>query len=105
MQLATEGLKPDLTLLFDLSIKESTNRMARRTGGRNSGKLARDRLDIENADFHTRVRDAYLQIALKEPERVKLIDTSGPVEKTQDRVKEIIIPFLQSRGHLAMKYV
>ena len=105
VQLATEGLKPDLTLLFDLSIKESTNRMARRTGGRNSGKLARDRLDIENADFHTRVRDAYLQIALKEPERMKLIDTSGPVEKTQDRVKEIIIPFLQSRGHLAMKYV
>jgi thymidylate kinase len=51
------------------------------------------------------VRDAYLQIALAEPERVKLIDTSGPVEQTQERVKEILIPFLQSRGHLAMKYV
>jgi len=105
VQLATEGLKPDLTLLFDLSIKESTNRMARRTGGKSSGKLSRDRLDIENADFHSRVRDAYLQIALREPERVKLIDTSGPVEKTQERVKEIIVPFLQSRGHLAIKYV
>src|ERR1044071_9027678 len=91
VQLATEGLKPDLTLLFDLSIKESTNRTARRTGAKNSGKLSRDRLDIENADFHTRVRDEYLQIALREPERVKLIDTSGPVEKTQERVKEIII--------------
>jgi len=34
-----------------------------------------------------------------------LIDTSGPVEYTQDRVKEIIVPFLQSRGHLAMNYV
>jgi dTMP kinase len=105
VQLATEGLKPDLTLLFDLPIEESTNRTARRSTGKNSGKIARDRLDIEHADFHARVRDAYLQIALKEPDRVKLIDTSGPVESTQQRVKEFIIPFLQSRGHLAMKYV
>jgi dTMP kinase len=102
VQLATEGLKPGLTLLFDLSIDESTSRTARRTTGRSSG---RDRLDIEKADFHERVRDAYLQIALAEPERVKLIDTSGTVEDTQERVREIIVPYLQSRGHLAMKYV
>lgn len=105
VQLATDGLKPDLTLLFDLPIEESTNRTARRSSGKNSGKIQPDRLDIENADFHGRVRDAYLQIALKEPERVKLIDTSGTVESTQDHVREIIIPYLQSRGHLAMKYV
>ncbi|HEX6650584.1 MAG TPA: dTMP kinase [Pyrinomonadaceae bacterium] len=106
VQLASEGLKPDLTLLFDVSIEESTNRTTRRSTSRGaSGKAPRDRLDIENADFHTRVRDAYLQIALAEPERVKLIDTSGPVEQTHDRVKEIIVPYLQSRGHLAMNYV
>ena len=105
VQLATEGLKPDLTLLFDLHIDESTNRTARRTSGKNAGKIPRDRLDIENADFHARVRDAYLQIALAEPERVKLIDSSGPVERTQERVREIIVPYLQSRGHLAMNYV
>lgn len=101
VQLATDGLKPDLTLLFDLPIEESTNRTARRTG-KNSGKLSRDRLDIEKADFHERVRDAYLQIALREPNRVKLIDTSGPVERTQERVREIIIPYLQSRGQTAI---
>jgi dTMP kinase len=105
VQLATEGLKPDLTLLFDLGIDESINRTARRSSGRSSSRGTRDRLDIEHADFHTRVRDAYLQIALAEPERVKLIDTSGPVERTQERVKDVIVPFLQSRGHLAMKYV
>lgn len=100
VQLATEGLKPDLTLLFDVSIEESTNRTTRRSTGKAAGRAARDRLDIEHADFHTRVRDAYLQIALAEPERVKLIDTSGPVEGTHERVKEIIVPYLQSRGHL-----
>jgi len=106
VQLATDGLKPNLTLLFDLTIEESTNRTARRSTGKgSSGKISRDRLDIEKADFHARVRDAYLQIALAEPERVKLIDTSGPVERTQERVREIIVPYLQSRGHLAMNYV
>ena len=102
VQLATEGLKPDLTLLFDLTIEESTNRTARRSTGKSTTRITRDRLDIEHADFHARVRDAYLQIALAEPERVKLIDTSGPVEQTQARLKEIILPFLQTRGHMAM---
>jgi dTMP kinase len=102
VQLATEGLKPDLTLLFDVSVSESTYRTTRRSNNRTA---TRDRLDIEHADFHTRVRDAYLQIALAEPERVKLIDTSGPVEGTHERVKGIIIPYLKSRGHLAMNYV
>jgi dTMP kinase len=101
VQLATDGLKPDLTLLFDLTIDESTSRTARRSTGKMAGKIPADRLDIEKADFHERVRDAYLQIALAEPERVKLIDTSGPVERTQERVREIIVPYLQSRGHLA----
>ena len=106
VELATEGLKPDLTLLFDVSIEESTIRTTRRSTGKSSaGKIGRDRLDIEHADFHTRVRDAYLQIALAEPERVKLIDTSGPVEHTQERLREIIVPYLQSRGHLTMNYV
>ena len=105
VQLATEGLKPDLTVLFDLTIEESTNRTARRSTGKTATGITRDRLDIEHADFHARVRDAYLQIALAEPERVKLIDTSGPVERTQERLKEIILPFLQSRGHFAVNYV
>jgi dTMP kinase len=102
VQLATEGLKPDLTLLFDVPVEESTNRTTRRSTSKTS---SRDRLDIEHADFHARVRDAYLQIALAEPERVKLIDTSGPVEQTHDRVKEIVVPYLQSRGHFAVNYV
>jgi dTMP kinase len=106
VELATEGLKPDLTLLFDVSIDESTSRTKRRSTSKSSAaKTPRDRLDIENADFHTRVRDAYLQIALAEPERVKLIDSSGPVNRTHERVKEVVIPFLQSRGQLAMNYV
>ena len=98
VQLATEGLKPDLTVLFDLGIDESTNRTTRRSTGKSSTKSGRDRLDIEDAEFHSRVRDAYLRIAGAEPERVKLVDSSGPVELTHERVKEIVVPFLRTRG-------
>ncbi|HEX6042963.1 MAG TPA: dTMP kinase [Pyrinomonadaceae bacterium] len=98
VQLATEGLKPDLTVLFDLGIDESTSRTTRRSTGKSSHKTGRDRLDIEDAEFHARVRDAYLQIARAEPERVIVVDSTGPVELTQERVKQIILPFLQSRG-------
>jgi dTMP kinase len=95
--LATDGLVPDLTLLFDVSVNESTDRTTRRSNARNQ----LDRIDIEHSDFHQRVRKAYLQIAEAEPNRVKVIDTSGPVERTQERVREVLIPFLQGRGHLS----
>lgn len=94
--LATEGLKPDLTLLFDLSVAESITRTRRRGNGKQQG----DRLDAEAAEFHERVRAAYLEIARAEPERVKVIDTDQPAEMTHERVKEIVMPFLRSRGHV-----
>ena len=106
VQLATGGLKPDLTLLFDVSIEESTIRTTRRSSAKNpAARSARDRLDIENAEFHTRVRDAYLQLANREPERIKVIDTSGAVDQTHQRVKQIIVPFLSSRGFLATDFM
>lgn len=101
VQLATGGLKPDLTLLFDVSIDESTSRTTRRSTGKNAAvRGVRDRLDIETVDFHARVRDAYLTIAAAEPQRMKVIDTSGPVDRTHEQVKQIILPFLRSRGHV-----
>jgi dTMP kinase len=96
IELATEGLKPDLTLLFDLSVEDSSARTRRRANGKQQG----DRLDAETADFHTRVRDAYLRLADSEPERIKVVNTNQPAELTHERVKDIVIPFLSSRGHL-----
>ena len=96
IQLATEGLKPDLTVLFDLPIEDSTARTRRRGNGTQQG----DRLDAEDDDFHTRVRKAYLQLAESEPDRIKIVNTNQPLELTHQSVKEIIIPFLRSRGHI-----
>src|SRR5438128_3288817 len=76
VQLATCGLKPDLTLLFDLSVAESVVRTKRRAASRHT-----DRLDIEDAEFHMRVRAAYLEIARTEPARVRIIDGCASIEE------------------------
>ena len=91
VELATEGLRPDLTLLFDLPVTEGSARTKRRT------KDQGDRLDAEDAEFHSRVRDAYLKIAAAEPDRVKVIETTGSVEETHARVKEVVGAFLKKR--------
>jgi dTMP kinase len=96
IELATEGLRPDLTLLFDLSVEDSTRRTRRRGNGQQQG----DRLDAETDDFHSRVRDAYLRLAQAEPERIKVVETNQPPDLTHERVKEIVVPFLRSRGYI-----
>lgn len=95
--LATGGLKPDLTLLFDLSVAESGERSRQRTNGGDNSE-ASDRLELEAENFHTRVRDAYLKIAAAEPERVRVVDASLSVEEIHAHVLDIVIPFLESRG-------
>jgi dTMP kinase len=94
INLATEGLKPDLTLIFDLPVAECLARTTRRTETDNKT----DRLDAEDAAFHTRVRNAYLKLAEDEPERVRIINASGSINETHDRVIEVVMPFLESRG-------
>ena len=100
IELATGGLVPDLTVLFDVSIEESITRTTRR-----SAKNKRDRLDTEAADFHARVREEYMRIARAEPERVKVIDTTGTVDETQEKLRAIVVPFLQHRDQLTTRLV
>ncbi len=96
VRLATEGLKPDLTLLFDLPVFESIARTRRRADGKHKG----DRLDAEDHEFHKRVRNAYLRIAAAEPERFRIVDTIGSVEETHVQIKEMVMPFLEARKSL-----
>ena len=94
IQLATEGLKPDLTLLFDLEVEECVARTLRRAN------REQDRLDAEDIDFHCRVREAYLRTAAEEPHRVKVIAASGSMNETHAKVLDIVVPFLKRNGQL-----
>jgi dTMP kinase len=71
--------KPDKTILLDLNPIESLERAKNRA--------ILDRFEKESFDFHNRVRQSYLDIAAREPERVSLIDVTG---KSEERVFEDI---------------
>ena len=81
-ELATGGLKPDLTLLLDLDVETGLKRTMRRGDGTGVTAAGPDRLDQEPVEFHERVRQAYLDIAAREPERFRVIPSAGPVEVT-----------------------
>lgn len=77
IELATGGLKPDLTLFFDITVETALDRMT----GRHSSGTEANRMDGETAEFYQRVRDSYLAIAASEPERVCVIDGSGTIDE------------------------
>lgn len=90
IDLATNGLKPDLTLFFDLPVEKALLRTNNRTdaGGQ------KNRMDKETAEFYERVREAYMQIAANEPERFRVIEASGSTDEIKTRVLEIVTGFL-----------
>jgi dTMP kinase len=71
---ATEGLSPDLTILLDLEADAARGRL-------DEARTRYDRLEAEASEFHDRVRDAYLAIADREPDRFLVVDASRPVDE------------------------
>jgi dTMP kinase len=90
IKIATNGLKPDLTLFFDVSIEKALMR----TDLRNEAGEKKNRMDLETRDFYNRVREAYLKIAAKEKKRFKIIDGNGSVGEVHKQVIEIVKQFL-----------
>lgn len=93
IKVATDGLKPDLTLFFDIPIEKAIMRAS----GRLDEETKQNRMDREDADFYARVRDAYLRIADREPRRFKVIDASGPINEVHQKVGEIVGEFFSSK--------
>lgn len=75
--LALDGFKPDLTYIFDMDVAEGLRRSGRRLAAEESGEDRFEQLEIA---FHERMRQGYLAIAQKEPERCRLIDAAQTVE-------------------------
>lgn len=83
---ATGGLKPDLTLLLDVDVKDGLQRRAQ--GG------DWNRLDAYQLEFHQRVRQGYLQMAQAEPQRWVVIDASRSMEAVQTEIREVVLAAL-----------
>ena len=78
--------KPDLTLLFDLSPEIALKRAIERS--------SLDRFESESIDFHSRIRETYLEIAKSESGRFKIIDSSVGFEAVRKQVSSIIFDFI-----------
>ncbi len=91
IELATGGLKPDLTLFFDITVETAIERM----NARDESQAKKNRMDEETADFYNRVRGAYFGIAEREPERFRVIEASGSVDSIHKRVVEIVTDILK----------
>ena len=90
---ATRGLMPELTLMFDLSPEE-----ARR---RRSGE--EDRIEREKLEFHNRVREGFKRIAGADAQRVKVIDASQDADTVFEHIKRQVMELLARQAQLPGK--
>lgn len=76
------GLKPFVSFLLDIDIKEGLRRNMKVRKG--------DRFELETIEFHSRVRNGYLKIAKEEPLRVKVVDASKGIEEVNRNIIEVL---------------
>ena len=78
--LATNGKKPDLTLVFDVDVETSMKRVGKE----------KDRMESAGIDFHNRVRKGYLELAKQEPKRIKVLDATKSIKEIHKDVINIL---------------
>jgi len=93
-RLATGGLRPDLTLLFDLPVEEG--QLRRQRAGQSGAEW--NRLDAETQAFHTRVRQGYLALAAVEQPRWVVVDAGAPEDVVELAVWAVVQDRLRSAG-------
>lgn len=90
-EFACSSVKPDITLLLDVEIEESVNRRLARENALNSSA---DRIELEGMQFHSRLREGFKALALKEPERFTVIDANASLSEVQERIWKRLKPLV-----------
>lgn len=87
--IALDGFKPDLTLILDLPVDDGLKRAASRGDGE-------QRFEDMDVAFHHRLRDGFLDIAKREPERCRVVDARGTEEDVESRLHAVVLPVIDS---------
>lgn len=90
-EFSTGGIKPDLTLLFDIPVSTGLTR-------RKHHHKVQDRLDLESKSFHEKVRKGYLSLAKRDPKRIKIIGGRRTPDMIAKQVADTVSMFLKTRG-------
>jgi dTMP kinase len=87
-RLASDGIRPDLTIMLDLPVETGLERTRARVKGDVRGP---DRFEGEQVEFHRRVRNGFQTIARDEPDRVTVIDATIPMADITNRIVDAIL--------------
>jgi dTMP kinase len=93
-RLASDGMRPDLTVVLDCPVETGLARTRARVRG--DVRLP-DRFEGEQVEFHRRVRDGFLTIARNEPGRVVVIDSTPDVALVTAEISRVVGEFLARR--------
>jgi len=91
---ATQGLKPDLTLLLDVSPETSRERLQAR---QSQTSTSPDRIERESDAFHVRLRKGFLDLARQEPERFVVLTTESDRNSVAEKIRAFVIQRLMQR--------
>jgi len=80
---ALGGFRPDLTLILDIDVETGLRRAVARHGGE-------DRYERMDIGFHQRLRDGFLDIARREPERCAVVDADADLDTVQARIWDTV---------------
>ena len=75
-------LQPDVTLLFDVPVEVSVQRLA--------NAREPDKFEAESVEFFTRIRNAYLERAHQFPQRFRIIDANRPLDAVKQTIEELL---------------
>lgn len=90
-EMATSGLRPDLTILFDIESSAGLGRL--HPGGH-------DRLEREAIEFHHKVRNGYHALVKKTPGRWRVVDAAKPLTVVQEELRKILSEQLGEKHNL-----
>jgi len=93
-----QGLAPDVTILLDCPAELGLNRS--RLRNRLEGKeQAEGRFEDKELAFHERIREGYLQLARREPERFRVVDAGLSMEQVREKICACVTEKLREKGH------
>lgn len=79
-RVATDGLMPDLTIVLDVPAEVAAARMARPL----------DRMELQGAAFHARVREGFLAEAARSPDKIVVVSAVGSIEQVQAEIQKVV---------------
>lgn len=91
VRFATDDLLPDLTILLDLPARLG---LERRRSAFSSGEGEYNRIDRREVAYHERVRDGFLALAVREPQRIRVINADQPADTIAAEIWHQVAPLL-----------